>query len=504
MATRNQSDSEEKRSTRRGRVLLSFALVLVFLLGIGVRLVDLQDPPLDFHAVRQLRSALISRSIYYNQSPDYSLDQKQTAAELASLEVYEPPILETIVASIYLVIGAEKLWISRVLLSLFWAAGGLAIWLIMRRVTGNLAALCSLGVYFFLPFSVIASRSFQPEPFMVMWIVLFVLVIDRWTEKQNWQLTLLAGFVAGVAIIVKVVAALYILPVLGCIGLFRIGLYKSLRSIKLWMITTAALLPSLIYYGVFQTERSGSFMSFWSTAFSWMLLTSNFYADWLAMVKGLTGLFLFTIALIGLVIADQRYRPLLLGMWIGYGLYGLVFPYQYVTHEYYHLPLVALVALSLSPVFSFLIQKIGQQPIMWKYAGAGIIVFTMFYNLWVSRSILIATDYSLEPASWKQVGEAIPGNSSIVALTGDSGMRLRYYGWRKADIWPADVDFNLRDLADAQDTPFEVLFEQYAEGKDYFLVTALSQFDNQPELKAYLNDHFPVSQGNGYLVYDMH
>ena len=492
-----------KQPNSRQMFLLGLAVALIFLAGIAVRLFDLYEPPLDFHAVRQLRSALISRSIYYSLSPDYTVEQKQLAAEMASLEVYEPPILESIVAIAYLATGSEKLWLSRVILCIFWVVGGAAIWLLIRKYTSTTAAIISLAIYFLLPFSVVASRSYQPEPFMVMWIALFILAIDKWSEKQNWNLTLLSGVLAGMAVMVKVVAVLYILPVLAAVVLYRLGLFKAIKSAKVWVILAIAILPALIYYGLFQTERSGSFLSFWSAAFSWMLITTNFYADWLAMIKGLMGLFVFTLALLGVILARDGYKPLLVGLWIGYLAYGLIFPYQYTTHEYYHLPLVAVASLSIAPVFSVLLENIKTQPLIWRLITAGIILFSMGYNLWVSRSILYASDYSLEPVSWQKVGNTIPEGGSVIALTGDSGMRLRYYGWRKADIWPADVDLKLRDLAGAQETNFDQLFQQYAEGKDYFLVTALSQLDNQPELKEFLYGHYSYDQGNGFVLFHL-
>ncbi len=501
MASEIRSSSGLGQHKSRQKFWLGIAVALIFLFGIGIRLYDLQDPPLDFHAVRQLRSALISRSIYYSLSPDYTVEQKELASELASLETYEPPILESIVAAAYLLTGSEKLWISRVILCLYWVVGGAVIWLLIRKYVSTTAAVISLSLYFLLPFSVVASRSFQPEPFMVMWIALFVLVIDKWSEKQNWAMALLAGVLAGMAVMVKVVAALYIFPVLAAVTLHRLGLFRVIKSVKVWTILSITVLPALIHYGLLQPERSGSFMSFWSTSFSWMLLTTNFYADWLAMIKGLMGLFVFTLALLGVILAKAGYKPILIGLWAGYLIYGLIFPYQYTTHEYYHLPLVAVASLSIAPVFSILLENIKIQPLFWRVFAAGIIIFSMGYNLWVSRSILYASDYTLEPVSWQEVGEAIPEGSSVVALTGDSGMRLRYYGWRKADIWPADVDLNLRDLAGAQQTNFDQLFQQYAEGKDYFLVTALSQLDNQPDLKEFLYTHYRYDQGNGYLLF---
>jgi hypothetical protein len=46
-------------------------LILLMLLGGLLRLIDANDPPLDFHSTRQLRNHLVARSIFYD------LDQMQ-------------------------------------------------------------------------------------------------------------------------------------------------------------------------------------------------------------------------------------------------------------------------------------------------------------------------------------------------------------------------------------------------------------------------------------------
>ena len=45
-------------------------LVVILVCGFGTRLYDLTDPPLDYAATRQLRSAIIARGIYYGAATD--------------------------------------------------------------------------------------------------------------------------------------------------------------------------------------------------------------------------------------------------------------------------------------------------------------------------------------------------------------------------------------------------------------------------------------------------
>ena len=163
--------------------LEKLVIFLVFLLGTGIRLYELKQPPLDFHLTRQLRSALIARAVYFQLKPDLSPQLVKQATDLANLEIYEPPVFENIVGFTYYLIGSEQVWIARIYLALFWAIGGLALWGVLKRYASRLAVIISLCFYFFLPFSVIASRSFQPDPWMVMWILICAYAFTRWSES---------------------------------------------------------------------------------------------------------------------------------------------------------------------------------------------------------------------------------------------------------------------------------------------------------------------------------
>ena len=82
------------------RILKITAVVLLLALGLGLRLYDLTDQPLDFHPTRQLRGALIARSMYYQMLPDADPQARQIAVGIANTTgQYEPSIVEKLVPS---------------------------------------------------------------------------------------------------------------------------------------------------------------------------------------------------------------------------------------------------------------------------------------------------------------------------------------------------------------------------------------------------------------------
>jgi hypothetical protein len=154
------------------RRLLTLTLILLFNLSLAIRLYDLTDLPLDFHPTRQLLSALKARGMYDQTAPGVpewqrrmSLQQWHARAEI------EPEVMERLVAFTYSGTG-EHLWVARIYSSVFWIIGGVFLFLLIRDLFSVDGAVIALAYYLFTPYAVIASRAFQPDPLMVLWLSL--------------------------------------------------------------------------------------------------------------------------------------------------------------------------------------------------------------------------------------------------------------------------------------------------------------------------------------------
>src|SRR3972149_11936296 len=110
-SSRKSRDVPAKRplATRLWTRWAEITLAILLLFGFGLRLIDLTDPPLDFHPTRQFRGAVVAPSIYYELAPSNDPYIQQQAVSLRnSVSDLEPPILETIVALAYLVTGGGQ------------------------------------------------------------------------------------------------------------------------------------------------------------------------------------------------------------------------------------------------------------------------------------------------------------------------------------------------------------------------------------------------------------
>ncbi len=493
--------NKDSRKLSRWQLAL---LILVLLLGLGVRLFNLFAPPLDFHPVRQLRSALIARDLYYQMTPNMNADLRLAAHNTVPVEVLEPPILETFVSFAYLLAGSEILWIARLFSILFWITGGLALFFILRRYFPFFPSLLSLAYFLYLPFGVYASRAFQPDPLMVMCILLSIFALIRWTEKPDWKRALLTGLAGGITILIKVTAGLFLVGIFAAVILYAFGWKAALRNWRTYLIAVLCILPTLIYYIFLNSGTSSNYFAFWTVSMSGLLLTSKFYLQWLTMIDGLISLPILVASLLGILLAPTRFKPVLLGLWLGYILYGLLWPFQYTSHEYYHLMIVPIAALSLAGLLETILARLASMSKIVRWVSAGIFITVCAFSLWTARSALLVNDNANEPESWRRVGEAIPLDEHFVALVPDYGVRLQYYGWRKADFyWPNSGDLAVRDLRGVPLEDYRAYFEDAVQGADLFLVAAYTEFEKQPELQQILSGYKVYVEGNGFTIYDL-
>lgn len=492
----------------QSKVLLWAVLLVLFGLGFAIRMVDLTDPPLDFHPTRQLRSAIIARSMYYRSLPESNDWQRQVAVGQYSGEgIIEPLVMESIVATTYRIIGSDPVWVARIYSSLFWVIGGLGIYFLTSAMTSADGGILATAYYLFIPFGIIASRSFQPDPMMVMLIVLALWAVYYWYRNPSWKTAILAGVLAGLAMFVKAVALFPILFALAAFFLVSKGIKNAIKDPQIWLIAVFSVLPMIAYtiYGVYILGSMES--QFLGRFFPEMWRDLGFYFQWEDMATGIVGYGPVFMALLGtLLFSNWSLRALGIGLWVGYFLFGMTFPYHFTTHSYYHLPLIPIVAINLAPVGALLLKPLADlhPKTLLRIAVIGILFAAIVIKAWDVRLDLAREDFRHEPAHWANIGEVLDHNPSVVGLVHDYGNRLSYFGWLTPKIWPPLGQQNIRNLQGKPPIEVKEWFDERAGNKDFFLVTMKRQFEKQPELKKLLEENFPIyAEGDGYLIYDL-
>lgn len=481
------------------------SLLVLLILGFAIRLYDLTDLPLDFHSTRQMLSALKARGMYYQTLTDVPAEARTFAIQQWKIRAsVEPEFFEHIVAFTYQFTG-EKLWIARLYSSMFWMIGAGFLFLLARKLTSTDGALASTAFYLFLPYAVSASRSFQPDPLMVMLIIIFCWAVYEWAEhptSYKWAMT--AGLFGGFAIFIKLVAAFFVIGA-GLGAMFGRGsLRAALKQPQVYVMSVIGILPGAAYviYGVWIAGYLGQ--KFSGRFIPSLFLSPSYYLGWVAMLNLVIGGIVLMIALFGLFFYEQGKRRFMLGLWAGYALFGIYFNYHISTHDYYSLLLIPIVALSLAPLAELFLGQLARlAATRWTRLSAFcLLFFGIFASLLNTRSQMNSVDYRPEAQMWAEISQKVDGYN-LAGLTQDYGSRIAYWGWRNITSWPTYGDLIYHDKLRNTQPDFEEQFANIAAKKDLFVVTDFNDLNRQPSLKHKLDGYPIFAEGEGYVIYDL-
>jgi len=510
-STPSQADSTKTvLFLKPAKGLVTFLVVVLLLLGFAVRFIDFTDLPLDFAATRQLHSLIMARGIYYEmESPDtlsMPQDKRIYGINTGNAETrIEPPIMEYLSAVTYRLIGQENILVPRLYSMLFWVLGGIPLFLLARKLMNINGALASMAAYLFIPFGVFASRSFQPDPLMVMCIIWALYFQKSWSDNSTLKNAILAGLLTGIALFVKAPSAFFV-------GFTFVGLVLSkgfrnwIKNPQIYIMAALALLPAILFNFLSASIGGNAGSIFGARFFPELFTDPNWYSDWLQTAKSVTGYFPLILAVLAVFLIKVKIdRVFYLCLWLGYVLYGFTFAYHIYTHNYYQLPLIPTIALGIGFFFALIFEKLEVVNTQW--ISRAFIVLVLLVSLGicvqVTRGTLITKEYRHEAKYWSDLGAKIGGNASVIALTHDNGYRINYWGFVNPSLWPTAGDRTIKALVGATDPEFVQLFKELASGKDYFLVTLVGEFEAQPDLHEYLFATYPYQQGDGYYLFDL-
>lgn len=491
-----------QRSALLPAILLA---VLLFAVGLSVRLYDLDDAPLDFHPTRQLHSLIMARGMYYEhaaQIPDW---QRERAVQQWRAEgVIEPPFLEHLTALTYQIAGREIPYAARVYSILFWSIGALGLYALARELELGWGSLAALGFTLVLPYAVFASRAFQPDPWMTALIVCSWWAFARWLRRRGWRGAIAAGLLGGAALLVKGTAVFMVAGGFAGVLLAQRGWRASVRDAQAWAIALLALLPYGMYtaWGVWGSGQLQD--QFGLRFFPQYWIDPAFYLRWFNLLHEAIGLPWLALGIAGtFLFSTGAARGLAWGGWAGYLSMGFTLSHHISTHDYYSLPLIPLLGLGLAGLLEGGRRALPEPRRLLGVLAGVVLVAAALLSAWQARTTLKRADYRGEAAFWSSLTAIMGRDAGVVGITQDYGTRMVYWGWITPGNWLTAAEFALRRSAGQQ---FDVvgLFDDKVEGRRFFVVTMLDELERQPEVKALLEARYPLyAQGPGYLIFDL-
>jgi len=526
----------------RGEV---FVIALLLVAALIVRL-PLTDAALfEFAPMRQFYSALTARAIYFDLAPTGVSDARRAVVDdyMRTATRLEPPVIETVAALAYTLVGREDLRIPIALSWAYWLAGGVSVYAIARtlandgqrtrRADGMFPASIALVVYLFLPYTITATRTFQPDAPALMFMLASIYLLLRHDDTPSRGRFIAAALCGMAALFIRLMTGFFLYPVFGLLMWRKYGLRRALMQPQTWLFIAISATPTVIYYvgTVFATLAGRGRLD---TNFAPSLFAqASFWEAWGRLLTTAFPAGLLIAAAAGVLLWRGRGRWIVAGLWIGYALYGAIFNFHISTHPYYQTLFVPAVALGAAGVAARLARYLPHPPTPSPYqrggdrqVGASALHIERGLGGEVTRLALVsALTFALvtvfpfsavfpsEPDMipvYQAAGRAADHSLRTIAMTDNWATPLRYYGEVAGQYFPTRYEIDMyKPLGDAG-IPELTAADRIAQlaarmnGVDFFIVTDLRELDNQPDLRAHLEQSYPiVAAGAGYVVYDL-
>lgn len=470
-------------------------LLAIFAGALAVRVYNADAPPLDFYPVRQYRAALLARAFYYESSPQAVSEKIRNEALAAKPKPLEPPVTETIASLLYRVFGGENLMLPRLMSITFWLIAAVFLYRLAYEMISPDAGIVSTAFFLFLPLGVAASRSFQPDPLMIMMFAASVYAIFRYYKLPSYYGLAAGCMLSALAILVKPICVFPIFSVFIAMRIPTGNIRKILFGRDLVIFLAACVVPSFIYYG-YGIFIAGFLKDQADSSFVPHLLTKTYYwKGWYYMVASAIGRWALIAALLGVLLARtgvQRY--FLAGLWTGYVLFGIAFTYHVHNHLYYQLMFIPIAALSIGILAAYVCAELAHNKGIWRLGVWALLLITVSWAVMSSIRLLDDSGFDTQVKAYEDIGEKVNHSPNTVIFDPHEGDRVMYYGRISGVIWPIknEMDFSADDetfQVRGKDLLQKIITERSPE---YFIITTVPQFEEQEDLMQTLESEYPV------------
>lgn len=437
-------------------------LILIVLIALVVRLIGIDQPFIDPWSWRQSDVAAIARNFLENGF-HFTRPQIDWAGNERGFVGTEFPILPFVAALLYKSAGAQE-WIGRMQGVLFFVIALPFFFGLVRRIFGDVVALWATFFYAFAPLSVVASRAFMPDVPSLSLGIIGIYFFLRWIEEEHFGWLILSAILVSLALLIKLPTAiigapLFYLAVAAASGRREPTVHDAdgrrpplqilLGRWELWFFAAVTLIPSAIWYWHAHkiAERFYPHHFFGAGGFQIMNLTWYWGIIRQTAFSSLT-LVLFTLALIGAVVAPGGKFSRLFHWWLAATLLFIVLVGYGNRHQWYQLPLAPIAAVFAGCASAWFA---AWTRFPRKFLALGAVLLVASFAL--SSYFCVQPFYRRASASLRDLGlelnEATTSGALIIAAT-DGDPTVFYYAHRKGWHFLGDGVYDGNPLDSAQ------------------------------------------------------
>jgi hypothetical protein len=351
---------------------------------------------------------------------------------------------------------------------------------------------------------VLLSRSFQADALMMTLFVASLLAIVRHHEAPSGTRLAVASIVAGLTrfyrpLVMPALVLAWVVPEIQRAG-WRTGLWNRATLTYL----AVATVPAFAYYGY------GAFLARY---FEWKLTTSfmfslyghrEYWQEWLELAAKELGLPALLLACLGVAFVRRGLpRSILVGLALGYLLFGLAFTFHIHTHGYYQAQLIPTVAIAASAVTAFLIRSAVRAPERWlrltPVAAGGLLAAVW----WMEIRQKLAPPQFESPRIATEIGSMVGHSDRVVFLSRYYGLPLQYLGEFTGAYWPRAIGYWLYRGKDERERSVPERLAALGFEPEYFVITDFREYENNhADLRAFLESQCtPVAIAATYHIY---
>jgi hypothetical protein len=313
--------------------------------------------------------------------------------------------------------------------------------------------------------------------------------------------------VAAVAISIKFVSLFAIVGAFLFAGFYTEGFRTFITSRRCITFLLLAPLPSLIFYsyGVIVTNSLTAVAQL--DIMPHLPMRLFFWRDWVEQIITVVSFPAIFGAIIGvLLFRDRLGRGLLIGLWSGYFIFGLIFSYTISTHDYWSLQIIPIIAFSLGPVGAIIMNGLGDSyksrysPL----AASAILVVAVLLSAYGTRLTLISQKNGEIIKTASEIGKIVGHSTQTVFLAPQYGWPLVYYGELSGAYWPRRrINAQRYARPDERELTIQERLSSIGFRPEYFIITDFEEFNkHHSDLKKYLSEFCPlIDKSKDYIIY---
>jgi 4-amino-4-deoxy-L-arabinose transferase-like glycosyltransferase len=233
------------------RKLGPLALILLILVGAGLRLEHITQPFVDKFSWREISTAMMAQN-FYRGNWNILYPEVDWGGPGPNYQGREFQIVTYITAILYNVFGQHE-WVGRCVTVSFGLWGIFALYQLIRRVWDDERALVSAGLMSVLPGAVFIDRSFLPDPAMVALVNTSLWMLVAYCQTEKMYYLALSAFVGCLGGLTKLPGIIVGLPAIYAI--YAILGRRALEPKRLFCLVTAALSVLIIISGYYVWAR---------------------------------------------------------------------------------------------------------------------------------------------------------------------------------------------------------------------------------------------------------